>query len=667
MTYAAPRRQFGEDARPLRSLAIEGWRGINHSFALVNQHQILELLKLDGLRLYHRDLPFAFSNWTRASNGSGLSEDQQRLIDALGPPDNDRVDCVYRIGSPFRAGAEEDRRKTITFMVTELGLTPKSFEGGDPYAAFFTRDDNAIVTPSRWSRDRLVEWGFPETKIDIVPHGVDGAVFRPMSVQERQVRRRSLGLGEDETVFLNVGLSSWNKGVDLVLVAFATLRAAGRKVRLILKDQRELYGLSVETLIQRLGTDCPALVAADTLSAISVIPTTISGAELRGLFGIADCYVSPYRAEGFNLPVLESIACGTPVIVTRGGATDDFCGDDVALRISGAPGSREDPATGAIGRFIEPNSSELIEAMDCFTTRGSTGLVGFDEARARVTTQFTWKVAAQELARLTLGPFPDADDIADTDHRSLHAPIVRAIGQRDILDLIAVMRPMAMARTPKVRVGNDYDGGYVLPAIALQCDAVLSIGVGPDVSFDLDLAVRGARVAQFDHTVDRPPTPHANFSFHKRGWGTKTEGDFLSFGDILDDFSRLSPRRALLKFDIEGAEYDVINAMDVGQLQTFEVIVCEFHDFQRLSEPDFYHRARICLEKLNTLHTAVHLHANNYGGMSLVAGIAMPNVVELSFLRRDLDDFPGRCWDTIPGPLDRPNNPYSVDLHLKPF
>jgi glycosyltransferase involved in cell wall biosynthesis len=39
---------------------------------------------------------------------------------------------------------------------------------------------------------------------------------------------------------------------------------------------------------------------------------------------LADAYVTPYRAEGFNLPALESQTCGTPVIATSGGATDDF-------------------------------------------------------------------------------------------------------------------------------------------------------------------------------------------------------------------------------------------------------------------------------------------------------------------------------------------------------
>lgn len=47
----------------------------------------------------------------------------------------------------------------------------------------------------------------------------------------------------------------------------------------------------------------------------------------------SDVYVAPYLGEGFNLPVLESVACGTPVIVTSGGPTDAFTAPAFATRI----------------------------------------------------------------------------------------------------------------------------------------------------------------------------------------------------------------------------------------------------------------------------------------------------------------------------------------------
>jgi glycosyltransferase involved in cell wall biosynthesis len=139
------------------------------------------------------------------------------------------------------------------------------------------------------------------------------------------------------------------------------------------------------------------------MAAITVIQDDISRDHLRHLYAAVDCYVSPYRAEGFNLPVLEAIACGTPVIVTRGGATDDFCDDQVAVRINGKPGHNDDAAQGHHGRFITPNMADLLEAMDCFAARGNPGLDRSGVARDRVVGQFSWRNAALQLAEVTVG------------------------------------------------------------------------------------------------------------------------------------------------------------------------------------------------------------------------------------------------------------------------
>ena len=54
------------------SLLIEGWRGINHSYCLLSQRQILELLKIEGLRIFHHDLPFFNRKWNRTDNEIGF-------------------------------------------------------------------------------------------------------------------------------------------------------------------------------------------------------------------------------------------------------------------------------------------------------------------------------------------------------------------------------------------------------------------------------------------------------------------------------------------------------------------------------------------------------------------------------------------------------------------
>jgi glycosyltransferase involved in cell wall biosynthesis len=377
-----------------KNLLIEGWRGVNHSFALVNQCQILELLKFEDLNLFHRDLPFAMAHWTVKALDAGFSEADRQRIDALSEPSGQKIDCVYRAVSPFGGDLS---RKTLTFMVTELGLSASSF--GPEYQSpdAFTRDDNLVVTPTHWAKARLVEYGFDEAKVRVIPHGVNAATFYPLTAEERTLNRSNLGLLADDIVFLNLGVATWNKGIDVLLIAFATLRARYRNLRLILKDQRGLYGISVEQVMADVAGRHPSLFGTDTLAAIQVVPVNLSQEQLRLLYGIADCYVSPYRAEGFNLPVLEAIACGTPVVVTDGGATDDFCTSEVGLRVASTPGSRDDRKDNCVARFCEPQPEALVDAMERFVTGTPLDPEIFARGRRAVVDKMTWQRAAQSL------------------------------------------------------------------------------------------------------------------------------------------------------------------------------------------------------------------------------------------------------------------------------
>ena len=82
------------------NILIEGWRGINHSFSLVNQWQILELSK--SCEVYFKDVPFISEKWNKEKNFSGLEKNLSDLINNIPIPQKNQIhDITYRISFPF--------------------------------------------------------------------------------------------------------------------------------------------------------------------------------------------------------------------------------------------------------------------------------------------------------------------------------------------------------------------------------------------------------------------------------------------------------------------------------------------------------------------------------------------------------------------------------------
>ena len=384
----------------MKNLCIDGWRGVNHSIAMVNQHQLLALLDQADLRLFHRDMPYFRAHWTPKLLPAGFNAGEQARIDAIpAPPEGQALDCVFRITSPFLTQFEPGQ-KTLSFMVTECNLVDVCFDRPVQDAGAFTRDANRIVTPSLWARDRLVDYGFDADGIAVVSHGVSGETFAPLSSDERALARRQLGIAEDETLFVNVGVATWNKGLDLLIIAFAQLRQGCPRARLLIKENRGLYGVGVDSIVANVQRMQPELLDCAALAGISIISDSLGQQQLRTLYAVADAYVSPYRAEGFNLPVLEAMACGTPVIVTDGGATDDFCPAALATRLLSRPGGVGD-APHDVGAFRVPDNEALVAAMAAVVrTPCQRDAPQRCQARDQLVARHSWPSVARQLTVL---------------------------------------------------------------------------------------------------------------------------------------------------------------------------------------------------------------------------------------------------------------------------
>lgn len=246
-------------------------------------------------------------------------------------------------------------------------------------------------------------------------------------------------------------------------------------------------------------------------------------------------------------------------------------------------------------------------------------------------------------------------------------PLPPVTTQAEVVAVLGLMRPQQMVTDHKVRIGGDADGGYVMPSLALKSTAVLSIGIGDQVSFDAELADRGAVVHQYDHTIPGQPMAHPNFRFHSLGWGPADDGPLRSLHSMIGEMDWDGAQHAILKFDTEGAEWDALAATTSEDLAKFDVIAGEFHYFHNLQVRSFHDHVKAVLEKLHRTHVPVHLHANNATGIRLVQGVPVPPLLEITWVRRGVVATAGPCTDPIPGPLDRPNMADRPDLCLRPF
>jgi glycosyltransferase involved in cell wall biosynthesis len=383
-------------------LAVNGWIGINHSYALVNQWQLREFLRYP-LEIRHNQQPFYVSNWNNKENASGLPSDVHSslsTIKSLGP--NEKVECSYGITYPIDL-SDTGADSQFVFATTEFGdIPPEQFFKGDTVDECMRRNSFSLVTPSEWSKRGLVRYGFDQERIFVIPHGFSAELFKPIEPGLRRALRKALGLSEGEFVLLNVSCMTGNKGIDLLLRAYASLRSKYPFLRLVLKDQSNLYGITFSQLLETFRSANLDLDFNDELLG-SIVPMSknLPLDQLSALYGVADLYVSPYRAEGFNLPVLEAAACGTPVIVTKGGSTDDFFSPSMGLQVEGLFKEsvwKEGPRKGMTKVSIEPDFGSLVAAIESMVQRRDS--LAFNPREAAL--PFEWKRIGKQLKDLML-------------------------------------------------------------------------------------------------------------------------------------------------------------------------------------------------------------------------------------------------------------------------
>ena len=199
------------------------------------------------------------------------------------------------------------------------------------------RTADAIVAVSAFTKAELgAALGVPLDRVRVVENGID-----PVFTED--------GPSADGDYVLAVGTLEPRKNLARAVEA---ARLAGVGVRVV--GAAGWGGVSVEGWVGRVDDD-----------------------ELAALYRGARCLVFPSLYEGFGIPILEAMACGTPVVTSRGGATEEIAGGAAVL--------------------VDPLDVEAIaEGISQADARRSELVpLGFERAA-----HFTWRRAADELEAL---------------------------------------------------------------------------------------------------------------------------------------------------------------------------------------------------------------------------------------------------------------------------
>jgi hypothetical protein len=200
----------------------------------------------------------------------------------------------------------------------------------------------------------------------------------------------------------------------------------------------------------------------------------------------------------------------------------------------------------------------------------------------------------------------------------------------------------------KLRLGRDYDGGYIIADIPnVEYTTGLFGGISDDITFENGFIEKypDVKAFAFDGTINNlPRESNDNITFIKKNIGFENSVQVTNLHDIIDVNDRI-----FVKMDIEGGEIPWVKSLSQEQINKFEQIVMEFHEPFSNNEIEVF-------DKINKTHYLIHFHANNCCGVRNHKGVSIPNVFECTYVHKKyFINTPELNKDLIPSNIDMKN------------
>jgi len=325
--------------------------GAGHEVVVLTLHHpdVPDDYVIDGVRVLraHTDLPWLPDSDLIARMSSG----NHKLVQLSAALDGWRPDVVHA-HDWLVAWAGDDLQAlwgvplVATIHATERGRHGGSIPAGEPAAInsvewWLTFQAATVITCSRYMRDEVRgAFQLPPDKVQVVPNGVDAAVWEPALPEQR---------AGGPSLVVAWGRIQYEKGFQTLVAALPALRRRHPDLRVVIAGRGSFLG-ELEAIAQGLGVDHMVR-----------FPGFVPDDELRHLLHTCSCAVIPSLYEPFGIVALEALAAGAPLVAAASGGMAEVL-DGTGAGLLYPPGDAGALA-GALGRMLaEPGLATASRA-----------------------------------------------------------------------------------------------------------------------------------------------------------------------------------------------------------------------------------------------------------------------------------------------------------------
>ena len=258
------------------------------------------------------------------------------------------------------------------------------------------RTYDELWVPTEWQKEISINQGYPADKVFVVPEGVDGKTFKPTSMPKKK----------DKFQFIVIGRWDYRKGIKESIEGFLKAFPDNPNVELLINVENPfpVDGMnSTEERLKHYGLEDPRIK----------ILKFLDRKEYIKLIQNADVFLSCARAEGWNLPLIEALACGTPSIYTKCSGQMEFTeGKGLGVEVLG-----EEPATNnknltydqnLPGNFYTPDLDDLVEKIKDAYNNHSIWKKWHLQRSKEIRKKYSWenqaKIAYERLKQIDIAP-----------------------------------------------------------------------------------------------------------------------------------------------------------------------------------------------------------------------------------------------------------------------